>query len=90
MRKLLDKNGLEVKVGDFVKVLSLNVRDFGHLEEKELSEVMSMIGDVLKIYEIDEYGQAWVEKEWWLAEDDYMSHSVGLSANEMELQSAGS
>ena len=87
---LQDANGKEVAVGDFVKVLSLNEDDFGHLDEKELSEVMSMVGEHLEIYDIDEYGQAWVTKEWWLSENDVMSHSVGLSPSEMELQSAQS
>ncbi len=77
-----------MKVGDSVRVLSLDKADFGHLEEKELSEVMSMIGEVLEIYEIDQYGQAWVTKEWWDSEGDVMAHSVGLSSTEMELQSA--
>jgi len=83
---LKDKNGIEVTVDSHVKVLSLDPADFGHLEEKELSEVLSMIGETLQVYEIDEYGQAWVTKEWWLSENDVMSHSVGLSSNEMEIQ----
>ena len=82
-----DKNGIEVTVDSYVKVLSLDQADFGHLEEKELSEVRSMIGETLQVYEVDEYGQAWVTKEWWLSENDVMSHSVGLSSNEMEVQS---
>lgn len=80
-----DRNGFNVTADDFVKVLSLDPADFTHLDEKELSEVMSMIGETLQIYEIDEYGQAWVTKEWWLSESDVMSHSVGLSSNEFEI-----
>tara|TARA_R110002124_G_scaffold111348_1_gene265055 strand:+ start:3099 stop:3368 length:270 start_codon:yes stop_codon:yes gene_type:complete len=87
---LRDKNGTEVTVGDYVKVLSLNPKDFGHLEEKELSEVMSMVGEILEVYDIDEYEQAWVTKEWWLSDNDVMSHSVGLSSAEMEVQDAHS
>lgn len=81
-----DINGVEVTVDSYVKVLALDPAEFGHLEEKELSEVMSMIGETLQVYEVDEYGQAWVTKEWWLSENDVMSHSVGLSSNEMEIQ----
>ncbi len=81
-----DRNGIEVKVDSYVKVLSLDPADFSHLDEKELSEVMTMVGEVLQVYEVDKYGQAWVTKEWWLSDNDVMSHSVGLSSNEMEIQ----
>ncbi len=47
---------------------------------------MSMIGETLEIYEIDAYDQAWVTKEWWLSEDDVMSHSIGLRNHECEVQ----
>lgn len=80
-----DINGINVKVGSHVKILSLNPDDFSHLEQKGLEEVMSMIGEILKVYEVDQYGQAWVTKEWWYAEDDMMSHSIGLSSNEFEV-----
>ncbi len=81
---LQDKNGKNVREGDKVKVISLNPDDFSHLDEKELAEVMSMLGKTLQIYEIDKYGQAWVEMEVSSHTDDYKSHSVGLSSHEME------
>jgi len=81
-----DKSGIEVTIDSYVKVLSLDPADFGQFEEKELSEVMSIIGEIMQVYEVDEYDQAWVTKEWWLSENDVMSHSVGLSSNEIEIQ----
>lgn len=83
--RLYDKHGNKVHVGSLVRVLSLDPADFSHLESKELSEVMTMVGDILEVYEIDRYGQAWVTKEWWLGDGDVMSHSVGLSSHEFEL-----
>ena len=44
-----------------------------------------MIGEILEVYEIDEYNQAWVRKEWWGSEDDMIGHSVGLNSHEFEL-----
>jgi len=82
---LYDRNGSEVHIGDLVKVLSLDPADFSHLDSEALSEVMTMVGNVLEVYEIDQYGQACVTKEWWLGEGDVMSHSVGLSSHEFEL-----
>ncbi|MBB6522966.1 hypothetical protein [Pseudoteredinibacter isoporae] len=81
-----DRNGINIEVGFYVKVISLDPADFGHLEKTSLSEVMSMIGEVLEVYEVDEYGQAWVTKEWWLSGDEMIAHSVGLSSHEMEVQ----
>lgn len=87
---LKDKNGFTVKVGSQVKVLCLDPEDFRNLDDEELSEVMSMIGEVLEVYEVDEYGQAWIAKEWWYNESDMMSHSVGLRPHEMEIQHGNS
>lgn len=81
-----DVNGIEVTVDSYVKVLTLDPAEFGHLEEKDLSEVMSIIGKTLRVYDIDEYGQAGVAKERWLSENEVVSHSVGLSSDEMEIQ----
>lgn len=80
-----DVHGNEVFKNAFVKILSLNPKDFAHLNENELLEVMSMVGEILEVYEIDEYNQAWVRKEWKVSEDDIKGHSVGLSSHEFEL-----
>ena len=82
----MDKNGAEVVVGSYVKVLSLSPKDFGHLDWAELSEVMSMVGETFKVNDVDEFGQAWVRKDWWLSGDLVKSHSVGLRNEELEIQ----
>jgi hypothetical protein len=45
-----------------------------------------MVGEVFEVYEIDEYGAAWVEKAWLNESGDY-SHgdSLALDAHEMEV-----
>ncbi len=45
-----------------------------------------MIGLELEVYEIDEYGQAWVEMQWAIGPGEIESHALGLAPNEMELQ----
>lgn len=84
-----DRHGKEVTLECYVKVLSLDPANFPHLGRKELAEVMSMMGDVLQVQEISDDGQAWVSKEWWLNDSEVMSHSVGLSSHEMEVQAEG-
>ena len=39
----------------------------------------------LEVYEVDEYGAAWVKK-WWREDDDRTySHSLALASTEMRL-----
>ena len=46
------------------------------LPPEEWECVRSMLGEVFEIYEIDEWGGAWVQ---------YQSHSLSLESDEMEL-----
>ena len=45
----------------------------------------SMEGEVFEVYEIDEWGGAWVEKWWRAADGTSSSHSLGLGPNQMEV-----
>ncbi len=46
-----------------------------------------MIGEVFEVYEIDEWGSAWVEKSWRTDGQESRSHSLALDALEMEVVS---
>ena len=80
-----DRNGKVVSVGDFVRIISLSGDWFDDLPPDERERVESMIGDVLAIEEIDEYGHPWVCK-WWQdrGANTAQSHSVALEPSEME------
>ena len=52
--------------------------------EDELARINSMVGEEFKVYEIDEYGHAWVEKWWETGPDKKISHSLALGSNDME------
>lgn len=43
-----------------------------------------MEGEVLEVYEIDEWGSAWVEKSWRTHDGTPVSHSLGLGPGQME------
>ncbi len=60
-----DINGQQVVVGSLVNVISLDPKDFARLDLNELGEVMSLVGEVLEVEEIDEYGQAYDHIEEW-------------------------
>jgi hypothetical protein len=79
-----DRSGNTVAIGSRVRVLSLAGRWLDDLSPSERKRVFSMIGDVFEITEVDEYGQAWVQKEWnWRR--GVRTHAVGLSSHEMDL-----
>lgn len=80
-----DLNGVEVNVGDSVRILSVDDSILNKLESDEKARVMSMIGEMFEVYEIDEYGQAWVEKWWNQGSSESINHSLGLSSNNMQV-----
>jgi len=82
---IYDIDGNKVKINNYVEILTLNPLDFSHLDQKELKKVMSMRGETYQVYEVDEWFQAWVTKEWVISEDETMSHSIGLRGHEMRL-----
>ena len=85
MRTIKDINANSVKVGSMVRVLHIDEEIIKSLPKEEIMDVNSMLHDVLEVYEIDEHGQAWVEKKWHRGEGQIESHSLGLSSNDMEL-----
>jgi len=80
-----DINGAAVRVGTRVRVLKISESVLSQLSESEAEAARSMEGEVLEVYEIDEWGGAWVEK-WWRASDGRsFSHSLGLGPGQMEV-----
>ena len=83
-----DRNGNAVGVGTRVRVLSLSGQWLDNLPQDEKDRVLSMIGEVFEIDEIDDYGQPWVRKSWPNQEEGtWQSHSVALEPHEMEVVS---
>jgi hypothetical protein len=83
---LLDIHGKPVHVGDRVRVLSLSGKWLDNLASAEKNDVLSMIGEIFEVEEIDEYGQAWVRKLWPdEAEGTCLSHSVALKQDQIEV-----
>lgn len=77
-----------MKVGARVRLLSLSGKWLGDLPPEEKRDVLSMIGEVFEVEEIDEYGHPWVRKSWPNEEEGKChSHSIALERHEMELVS---
>ena len=82
----IDKNGRPVAVGSKVRLLCLSGNWLEELPADEKENVLSMIGEVFEVEEIDEYGHPWVRKSWPNEEEGTCnSHSIALDPHEMEL-----
>ena len=81
-----DRHGRPVRVGTRVRVLEIAEALRDSLPPEEWPELQTMLGEVFEVYEIDEYGSAWVEKEWLTDDGDVShSHSLALDSHEMEV-----
>jgi hypothetical protein len=81
----VDKSGRPVKVGSKVRILGLSESFLGRLPGDEVEDVRSMIGEILEVYEIDDYGSPWVKKWWRLPGGRSFSHSLALASSETEV-----
>lgn len=62
---------------------------FDRLPEDERADVVSMVGEVFEVDEIDEYGHPWIRKSWPDEEGGTChSHSIALDPHEMEVVDA--
>jgi len=76
VKQVPDRNGKKVLVGSRVRVVAIAAFLERDMPPEEWECVRSMLGEVFEIYEIDEWGGAWVQ---------YQSHSLSLESDEMEL-----
>lgn len=83
MQKTIDQNGTAVCVGTKVRVLGISSTVLASLNQSEAQRVRSMLGEVFEVYEVDEYGGAWVEKWWETGAGKKVSHSLALAPAEM-------
>ena len=80
-----DWAGAVVAVGTVVRVLHILPSVIDTLDDHEKKRVMSMLGNELPVYEVDQWGCAWVEKWWHEDEAHATSHSLALEPSEMEV-----
>lgn len=81
-----DVHGHPVTIGTRIRLLSLSGQWLDDLPADEKDDVLSMIGEVFTVEEIDSYGYPWVRKSWFdEAEGRCHSHSIALEAQEMEV-----
>ena len=80
-----DIHGAVVRVGTQVRVLKISASVLSQLPKSEADCARSMEGEVFEVYEVDEWGGAWVEKFWRTEDGTSSSHSLGLGPEQMEV-----
>jgi hypothetical protein len=80
-----DRHGRAVSAGTRVRVLVVRPSVLDRLDELERQRVASMIGETFEVYEVDQWGGAWVEKWWRESDSESTSHSLGLAPDEIEV-----
>ena len=81
-----DRNGSAVSIGSRVRLLSLSGEWLENLPTNEKEDVLSMVGEVFEIEEIDAHGRPWVSRYWSGEQEGRChSHSISLDSDEMEL-----
>lgn len=86
--EVVDINGEPVHVGTRVRVLKISDAILSQLSDADAEAARAMEGEILEVYEIDEWGGAWVEKSWHEADGSPVSHALGLGPEQMEVISS--
>lgn len=72
-------------MGTRVRVLRISDSVLSQLSESEAEAARAMEGEILEVYEIDDWGGAWVEKSLRARDGTTVSHSLGLGPTQMEV-----
>jgi hypothetical protein len=83
-----DRNGQPVIAGTRVRVLEIASFLKRDLPSDEWQDLETMVGEVFEVYEIDEYGAAWVEKSFTEGDGAHRTHGLALASHEMEVVQA--
>ena len=86
MAQPVDRNGKPVRLGARVRLVSLSGQWLNDLPDDEKPYVMSMIGEIFEVQDIDKDGRPWVSKSWPDDEEgSCFGHTIALDPHEMEL-----
>jgi hypothetical protein len=79
-----DQYGISIHVGDFVRLLAIRQSVLDRLDSKDKVRIAGLIGQTFQVYEIDEWGGAWIKAEWNEKKGRLASHSLMLDSGGME------
>jgi hypothetical protein len=81
----VDRNGIPVTPGDRVRLLEIRPSILQRLVGDELTDVSSMRGQVLEVFDVYEDGQVWVSLLWDWGDGKTEIHSIAVEPNAIEL-----
>lgn len=82
-----DQSGNAVHVGSRVRLVRLSWRWLNDLSTNEKAEVLSMVGEIFEVEEIDDPGRPVITKWWYTKANESHSHSISLDPPEIQLVS---
>jgi len=74
----MDKHGEEVRIGDLVRIVALQMELFDCLEPNEIEDIRSMIGETFPVEEISASGLAAVTKGFDRGRGLQETHTLSL------------
>lgn len=82
-----DRNGIQVEVGDRVRLLAIRPSILARLAGHEQADVSSMLGKVLEVFDVYDDGQVWVTLTWDRGSGKVESHSIAVDPPAIEVVS---
>ena len=81
----LDRTGQEVKRGDSVRLLHIRPSILKQLTGSELSDVSSMLNQVLEVFDVYDDGLVWVSLSWHREDGTTEFLSIAVDPDAIEL-----
>jgi len=80
-----DRNGTAVTVGDQVRLFAIRPSILKRLAGSEHTDVSSMLGQVLQVFDVYEDGQVWVSLAWPRGNGQTELHAIAVDSQAIEL-----
>ena len=80
-----DKFGRTVKIGDRVRLLSIKPSLIKRLTGDEQSDVSSLIGAVVDVFDVYDDGSVWISSKWTRGNGITEVHAIAVQASDIEL-----
>ena len=81
----IDKHGQTVKRGDFVRLLTIRPSILKRLTGSELTDVSSMLDQILEVFDVYDDGLVWVSLSWPRENGTTEIHSIAVDPEAIEL-----
>ena len=81
----IDKHGQTVERGDFVRLLTIRPSILKRLTGSELTDVSSMLGQILEVFDVYDDGLVWVSLSWPRENGTTEIHSIAVDPEAIEL-----